>query len=388
MILDNLVFIPSITKYFDKENLSVTENGIYYNKNSPIFDNIDINKINFVDDYFGEKKIHYFTNVKFRITSSYSEPFKWRYSPVSIGEDNKIINISNKTLSYFTILNYTSFDSTNINESYDILTNSQDFEIVEEEVFQFFDCFPFAPVHNLDDTYNLLFSYKKNNLRGKLLVLESDNFFYNQCLSSLKKYFDLEYFYIKPSHNYFFKNYTCVRQYHWIQIDALEFIQKNYISKICEDYSGIQFYESLSIIKYEDQKNCSTLDIFEASEKFNNFQKEKNIFDLNSIVDNFEYKIYLINKSKFILSSFLSPFNVNIYKHCLETDKKFFFIFSDGKRNYDDVINNHFRIIKSNVKYNEYDFYGTLYNGIVEDGVTNLESLIPKIDDLLKLNES
>ena len=68
-------------------------------------------------------------------------------------------------LSYFTLVNDNwVYGHNQINKLYNELQNSSDVEVIDEEVFQFFDCFPYAPVHNLDDTYNLLYSYINNDL--------------------------------------------------------------------------------------------------------------------------------------------------------------------------------------------------------------------------------
>jgi hypothetical protein len=378
--LDNIIFKSDIQKYFDEQILLKQGKNNYYNLESPIFKNINPEIINFVDDYLGDWKMFSFNNVKFKITQSNSHPHKWRFSPVAIDDDNKIINISNKTLSYFTILNYPSFDSDNINDSYNSLLNSDNFEIVNEDVFQFIDCFPLAPVHNLDDTYNLLYFLKKNNINCKLLVLKTDNFFYNQSLESLKNYFDLDFFYLNPNVNYFFKKFHCTRQYHWVLPEALEFIKNKYISKICEKYEGNIDYESVSIIKYENSLNASSNDIFKPSQEFNDFLSEKNIFDLNSIVNELEYKIYLINKSKYIITSFLSPFNVNIYKHCINPETKKILVFSDDKRSSLDLIDNHFELINDDNNFNTYRFYNVIINGYIISDVIDLESIIPKIE--------
>ena len=47
----------------------------------------------------------------------------------------------------------------------------------------------------------MVYFYKKNNLTCKLLVINTDNFYYNQTLISLKKYFNVEYIYIDLDKN-------------------------------------------------------------------------------------------------------------------------------------------------------------------------------------------
>jgi hypothetical protein len=238
-------------------------------------------------------------------------------------------------------------DLGNIINTYNELVSTNKYTIIEEEVFLFFDCFPFAPVHNLDDTYNLLYFYKKSNLTCKLAVIKTDNYFYNQTLLSLQKYFNLIYIYLDFNKNYCFKNLYCTRQYHWLQKEAKEFINKEYIGKIMKVYEGHQCYDNISIIKYKHPSNVSLLDTFSKSDIYDNFSSLYNIVDLNNYTNNLEYKIYLINKAKKIITNYLSPFNVNVYKHCSDFSNKEIFILNGGNNKQETNINKHFEKIDS-----------------------------------------
>jgi hypothetical protein len=359
-ILENVIFHQNLLDYFEnlKGFIQTDNNGVKYNSQSQMINVIGKDKINIVDDYFDDTKIHSFDNVKFRVTTDHGST--WGRYQIALDDNNKIINISNKLLSYFTIVNYPAFNSDHILSGYNNLINNNEFIFIDEEVFLFFDCFPFAPVHNLDDTYNLLYFYKKNNLKCKLLVINTDNFYYNQTLISLKKYFNLEYIYIDLDKNYKFKKFNCVRPHHWIQPEALDYIKENYVNKILEDNKGKPTYDNISIIKIGHPTNCSGVDTFSMTDEFLTLCKEKNIFDLNTLIDDIEYKIYVVNNAKNIIASYLSPFNVNIHKHCISTKEKNFLILNGG---YGGSVENQF----TKIDENKYDFYGEEINGIVID---------------------
>jgi hypothetical protein len=367
-ILENVIFHESLLDYFEnlKGFVQTENNGIKYSSMSPMINVIGKDKINIVDDYFNEERIHSFDNVKFRVTTDFNST--WGRYQVAVDSNNKLINISNKLLSYFSIINYPAFNSEHIMLGYNNLIKEKEFVSIDEEVFLFFDCFPFAPVHNLDDTYNLLYFYKKNNLNCKLLVLKTDNFYYNQTLDSLKKYFNLEYIYIDFDKSYEIKKFKCVRPYHWIQQEALDFIKENYVKKILENNKGKKTFENICIIKNGHPTNCSEIDTFAITNNFIQLCKDKDIFNINSLIEDIEYKIYVINNAKNIIVSYLSPFNVNIYKHCLSTKDKNFIVLNGG---YGGSIVNQF--VK--VDENKYDFYGQEINGIVIDEKIDLSDI-------------
>ena len=376
-ILDNIIFEDKLNYYFNNidSNNILLENNKVYNSNAGIFKDIPIDIVNIVDDYKDECKIHSFENVKFNIKNDNSHGFNWRFSPVGIDKNGKIINITNKLLSYFSILSFASFNAHFIRESYNELNSSTDFTIIEDDVFLFLDCFPLASVHNLDDIYNLLYYYKINNLNCKLLVLKTNDFYYNQSLDSLKKYFNLEYIYLEVNKNYLFKNFKCVRQYHWIQPDALKFIHKNYIDKICEGYKGQPIHDNISIIKTIHQTNASTWDTFEMTQNYINLMFKKNIFNIDNVRENLEYKIYLINNAKNIITSYLSPFNINLYKHCSRIEEKNIIVLNNAQKFVSGTIVNDFKYICMVNNQNIYDFYGIKIHGNVIDIVNSLDEV-------------
>jgi len=355
MIIDNIIFKSRLDKYF---------NGEFNLHSEPMLTLVP--NITIYDDYKSKSEVKSFNDVKFRIEPEGPQSFTVHQIGVC---GNQIINITHKMLSYFTLVNNNwTYGHNEINKIYNNIQNSSIFEMVDEEVFQFFDCFPYAPVHNLDDTYNLLYSYVKSGLTCKLLVLKTDNYYYNQTINSLKEYFNLEYFYLEPHKNYKFKKFNCVRQYHWIQNDALSFIHDNYIKKICNKIIDKPTYDNICLIKTVHPTNTSTVDTFNITNNFSNILKEKNIFNLDNIRDDLEYKIYLVNNAKNIIISYLSPFNVNIHKHCVKTDDKNFIILNGG---YGGSIIPHFTKLLDN----KYNFYGREINGVLIDNKISLDDL-------------
>ena len=364
-ILDRVIFTEKLQNYFNNKEITP--------KVHPLLQPY----INIIDDYRNDQKLFKLHDIRFKFRSSGT----FVISSIGLDTNNKIINITNKIQSYFSIVDYLlEMDLGNIIQRCNELVSNNNYTIIEDEVFLFFDCFPFAPVHNLDDTYNLLYFYKKSNLTCKLAVIKTDNYFYNQTLLSLQKYFNLEYIYLDFDTNYLFKNFYCTRQYHWLQKKAKEFINKEYINKIMEEYEGKEYYDNISIIKYEDTNNVSSLDTFSKSELFNTFCKDYNIINLNNYITNLEYKIYLINKAKKIITNYLSPFNVNVYKHCSDFSNKEIFILNGGVKQQETNINKHFEKIDNNL----YNFYGIIMKVHILENIPNLEIAVMYLKDLIK----
>jgi hypothetical protein len=354
-ILDNVIFTEKLSNYFNNKEITPKVNPVLQPH------------VNIIDDYRNDQKLFKLHDIRFKFRSSGT----FVISSIGLDTNNKIINITNKIQSYFSIVDYLlEMDLGNIVQSCNELVSTNNYTIIEEEVFLFFDCFPFAPVHNLDDTYNLLYFYKKSNLTCKLAVIKTDNYFYNQTLLSLQKYFNLIYIYLDFDTNYLFGNLYCTRQYHWLQKEAKEFINKEYINKIIKEYEGKEYYDNICILKYQDPKNVSSLDTFSKSELFNTFCKDYNIVDLNNYANNLEYKIYLINKAKKIITNYLSPFNVNIYKHCSDFTNKEIFILNGGVKQQETNINKHFEKIDTDI----YNFYGTVMKVYIIDNIANLDN--------------
>ena len=363
MILDNIIFTKELQKYFNDISLE------------PNIEPTIKPYVNIIDNYRNEQKLFILESIRYKFRSSGS----FVISCLGIDINNKIINITNKILSYFSIMNYLpSMDLHNIIETYNELVTDINYEIVEEEVFLCIDCFPFAPVHNLDDIYNLLYFYKKNNLKCKLAVIKTDNFYYNQSLISLQKYFKLEYIYLEFNKNYLFKKLLCTRQYHWLQKEAHEFIRKEYIEKIIENNKDKPYFKNLSILKYETPHNVSNLDTFSKSEIYDNFCETKNIIDLNLYNNDLEYKIYLINKAEKIITGYLSPYNVNIYKHCSDFTNKEIILINGGNNKQENNLNKHFNKIGENL----YISYINKIKIYIFDDIPNLNIAVMKIYDI------
>ena len=132
------------------------------------------------------------------------------------------------------------------------------------------------------------------------------------------------------------------------------------MKKILENNEGKKTFENIFVIKTAHPTNCSGVDTFGLTNSFTELCNTKNIFDTNSLIEDIEYKIYVINKAKNIIVSYLSPFNVNIYKHCLSTEDKNFIVLNGG---YGGSVVNQFVKIDEN----KYDFYGQEINGVVID---------------------
>jgi len=295
-----------------------------------IFNYINYNDVIRIDNYNTQISLFKFNNIKFR---TYNLDYINFQVPIGINNNNKIISLTNKQLS-FLVEKYNHFLGDNyakeLKNNYEILKNVKNEEIIEvnEEVFQFFDYESVnSTSHSYDLMFYLLYYYKINNLLSKLLVVESNNKYYNSTLELIKKYFNVEYIYIQPHKSYLFKNFSCIRSYQNIFFNEVKnFININLIQPIINKYEGMneKYYHDIIKIKYENPNIIDRLNIsFKKTELFNRFCSEKDIFDLNDVDDNEELKIYLLNKAKIIRINWGSAYFININYYLQNTQNKF-----------------------------------------------------------------
>lgn len=304
------------------------------NAHSPIFQYIPISDIDIVDDYTSDIRLHEAKNAKFRIEEGLA---KWVVTPIGLNEDNKIINITNLSLSYFTIdtpfslhpgVNYVHVKidenkaTNNTVSCYNNLKKATKFEVIDEPVFSFVSLFPYASGHNLDSMFNSTYMYHKFGLKCKILVLKTDNFYYNLTLTLLKKYFDLEYIFLEMNTNYKFDLLYCVRQYHYLLEDAKHFISTHYLQKICSLHEelGTKHHDAVSIYKYGGNKNNNSN---ETCMQPTSKHEKYGVHDITNLTDtDLELKIYLLNKAKLIIIAGDSAFRANITDQCISMQNK------------------------------------------------------------------
>ncbi len=374
-IIDHVSRIPLLESYFLENKFSDLQIFKF------------LKDVEILDDYSDPvEKVYELTDIKFRIEPE--DVGSFTVHPMAINSDNKVINLSSKFYSYLPIVNMSITSGLQfIMNNYRKIVLEKEIEIVEEEVFQFFDCFPFSPLHNIDDVYNLIYVYKKYNLTCKLLVIETDNFYYNQTLNSLKKYFNLEYFFVSLNKIYLFKKFKCTRQYHHIQKEPLEFIKLNYVKKICDEYELKKepYYDNICIIKErtKDNDNNNEAHSFYLTNEFKEFLKKMNIINLDYLKNDLELKIYLTNKSKFILTSWCTHFCINVYKHCINMiDKKILLIGSSTN-----VLEKYWKYqFKDLFQKDFYMFYGSIIHTIIYENIEDKDisiTLMPIINTLL-----
>jgi hypothetical protein len=295
-----------------------------------IFNYIDYNDIIHIDNYNNPLLLFKLNNIKFRSFNSQYLNFQVQ---LGINSENKIISITNKQFSFLIqkLNHFLGHEYANeLKKNYEVLKSEEktsDILIVEENVFQFFDYESVSGTgHSYDLMFYLLCIYKINNLTAKLMVMESDNKYYNNLLNLIKTYFNVEYFYIKPNKTYLFKNFTCVRTYQNILFDYVKkFINNHLIEPIMNKYEKLNepYYDDIIRIKYENKNNINRTQMsFKKTDLFKDFCKNKNIFDLNDIDDNEELKIYLLNKAKIIRINWGSAYYININYYLKNTDNK------------------------------------------------------------------
>lgn len=353
---------------------------------SRIFNYISNNIINHVDNYEGSIKVHKFSNTLFRTHQSNTYNFQ-----TQIGiHNNKIISLTNKQLS-FLVQKYHHYlgdeYSSNLQQTYNYLINTPINQLIyiNEPVFLFFDYEACSGGHMYDLLFYLLYVYHKNKLTEKLLVIETTNVYYNNLLNLIKKYFNIDYIFIKPDVSYSFSNFSCVRTYQNIFFNEVkEFINNYLILPVIKNLENRQepFYKS--IIKIKTYKNCilQSNDAFEENGHFEQFLIQNKIFDLNTINNDEELKIYLINKCDNIIVTWGSTYCININYYLINSNDKFISVIFHKNVNKNDYIT------KNNTYYTQYiplhvcggindNYYNSFtFKGEVVDNLTNINDFI------------
>jgi hypothetical protein len=124
-ILDNVIFTEKLTNYFNNKEITPKVNPVLQPH------------VNIIDDYRNDQQLFKLHDIRFKFRSS----GMYVISSIGLDTNNKIINITNKIQSYFSILNYLpDMDLGNIIQSCNELVSTNNYTIIEEEVFLFFDC--------------------------------------------------------------------------------------------------------------------------------------------------------------------------------------------------------------------------------------------------------
>jgi hypothetical protein len=293
-----------------------------------IFNYISNNDVLYVDDYQDTNvKLNMFKNIKFRTNNSNYLNFQ---TQLGINNDNKIISTSNKQLSYL-VQKYEHFlgeeYANELKKNYELLKNTRSDEviIIEDEVFQFFDYESVSSTgHSYDLIFYLLYYYCEFNLKCKLLVLESNNKYYNSLLELIEKYYNIEFIFIKENKSYLFKKFICIKTYQNVLFNNVKtFINNTLIQKIIDNYDNqnFKYYNNIIKIKYQN-KNSRINRSFYKNEELELFIEKNNYYDLNNIDDNEELKIYYLNKAKNIIIDWGSSYYININYYLLNSQCK------------------------------------------------------------------
>ena len=355
---------------------------------SKIFNYINHRDVNFVDNYEGDIKVHTFSNTLFRTHQSNCYNFQTQLGI----HNNKIISLTNRQLSFF-IQKYCHYlgdeYSSDLQQTYNYLITTPINEIIyiNEPVFLFFDYEACCGGHMYDLIFYLLYIYKKNNLTEKLLVIETKNVYYNNLLNLIKKYFNIEFFYIKPDISYCFCQFSCIRTYQNIFFNEVkEFINSQLILPIIKKFENQNepFYRSIIKIKTYKNSIFKLGNEFEETEQFKEFLMQNKIFDLNIINDDEELKIYLINKCDNIIISWASTYYININYYLINSNNKFISLLFHKNFNKNDFL------INNNDIYSQYmplsvtggindNYYNSFtFKGEVIDNLININDLILK----------
>jgi hypothetical protein len=355
-----------------------------------IFDYIKSDDIIFLDRYEVRDIFHSLEGVKFRVNilSQDQDPY-WATVPLGVYND-KAINITNHSLS-FLIEKFHHFISDDyarvLQNNFETLKKDTEFIIVDEPVFQFFG-YALLSGHMYDDLFYLLYIYKKFNIQAKLLAIKTDNWQYNILLELIKKYFDVEYFYINFNINYIFKQFYVSHMFQNVFFNEVkDFINLNLIDKVLYNFKDIKSYDTILKIKtLSNNKVYSTDNIYTISDTFTKFMEDNMIFNLNSVNDE-EYKIYLLNNAKNIIITFGSIYYIYINYYCKEIINKNIIIISNTPS-----AEYHLRKLNNELLYQTIDIYdggykdqiynNTILNGKVLYPIHNLDEVLVHLSNL------
>lgn len=363
-----------------------------------ILNYISNDEIIYVDNYDNlDIKINLFNNIKFRTYNSNYLNFQ---TQIGINTDNKIISSTNKQLSYL-IQKWHHFlgddYAIQLKNNFETLknTNLDDFTIIEEQVFQFFDYESVSSTgHSFDLMFYLLYYYNNLNLGCKLLVVESNNKYYNSLLNLIKTYYNIEFLYIKEHTSYLFKKFMCIKTYQNVLFNHVKtFINDTLITNIINKYDkeNIKYFDNVIKIKYNNNNTNLTNrfnQTFNKTDKLDLFIEKNKYFDLNNIDYNEELKIYYLNKSKNIIIDWGSSYYININYYLLNTNNKFINIIFHtnimGERNF--LINDNL-IVKQQLPDVFYTgvsedcniFSNFTFTGKIIDNISDINELLVKI---------
>jgi hypothetical protein len=354
---------------------------------SQIYQYIPLEKILTVDNYKQEETVHKFTEVKFRIQKCNN--FLNFHSPLGIYKD-KVLSVTNKQLSFLTeVYHHFVGDelATEIKNTYDNLQHPT-CQIIKEPVFQFVDYESVNGTgHSYDLMFHLLYIYTKFNIKAKLLVVKSDNHYYNVLLKLIQNNYDVEYFYLDLDTNYLFEEFYCARTYQNILFTHVkEFINNTLIQNIMIKFDGKYYYDSLCKLKYKNINNIARVDTsFVKTELFTRFLEENSIYDLNDNNDE-ELKIYLLNKSNNIIVSSTSPYYINICYYIKDiSSKNINIIYHASEDHYLWKFTINEDVIKQNMpscycgNIIDQEYNKNMFKGRLIKGVTTLEEIIPQV---------
>jgi len=294
---------------------------------SQIYNFISRNNILDVHDYSSKSEIKKFESVRFRIQNSMHLNF---HTPIGI-YNTKIISITNKQLSFLpAVLGHFLGDqyAGKLQDTYNnLISNTADDIIINDHVLQFIDYESISGTgHSYDLMFYILFMYKQYSLPLKLLVVKSDNRYYNDTLQLIRKYFDIEYIYIETDRNYIIENLYCCQTYQNVFFNEVkQFINDYLIIPIINKYDMLnsKSYTTVYNIKQAgiDNINSITNTTYIYTPLFQ-ISCNKNYW-YNLKLEDTDYIIYLINKASNIIITWGSTFYININYYLLSSNNKF-----------------------------------------------------------------
>jgi hypothetical protein len=167
-----------------------------------------------------------------------------RKRPLFVTSDFHLIDISNHDYSVSRNVYLPSFDYTTprkrVQEMISLI-KKKEYETIEKTSISFLAHQPFMSLHNVEDKINIMENSIKNKIfekndRFSLLVMKTENIFYNNCLSEITNVY---------------KDYNF--EFEYLDVDKVYKISKLYVSKIYIDYIAGNISEK-NFIKYLNRK--------------------------------------------------------------------------------------------------------------------------------------
>ena len=281
-----------------------------------IFEYIDQNSIDHFSNYnipFSEQ-----APITFNDILVHTHYFDRRCLIAVAMKDNKILDVSSKFLSIFVSGIGGDYYPIDVGPEMsgiesNIRSESRPSDVVYEPLLWALECFPTMPSLNMDDLLNILFLYKRYDLKIRWAVPNLNNAAFICFLIFLHQYYNIEFFFVDPDKTYLFNNLTFFQPYHCCMPETLTFIHSKIVPDVLRLKNTLkeESPSRLALLKLESGKSMNSPARAHAisSERRQLMEAELGLMIIEDIPE--DIKICLINNAEYLLLSWGGSFFIN-----------------------------------------------------------------------------